>query len=70
MDNKQNFSLCYIVAVIFIMMAIQSVLMGTHSQLLAYSLPEMQGTTRGEYSERSALLALLGRSGPALNIAA
>ena len=35
--DKQNFSLWYIVAVIVIMMVIQSVMMGPRAQLLAYS---------------------------------
>ena len=37
MDTKQNFSMWYIVAVIFIMMAIQSLMLGPHTQVLAYS---------------------------------
>ncbi len=37
MDTKQNFSLWYIVAVMFVMMAIQSLLLGPHAQVLAYS---------------------------------
>jgi len=36
-DTKQNFSMWYIVAVIFVMMAIQSLLLGPHTQVLAYS---------------------------------
>ncbi len=37
MDTKQNFSMWYIVAVIFVMMAIQSLLLAPHTQVLAYS---------------------------------
>ncbi|MGP8097495.1 MAG: ATP-dependent zinc metalloprotease FtsH [Steroidobacteraceae bacterium] len=36
-DTKQNFSMWYIIAVIFVMMAIQSLLLGPHAQVLAYS---------------------------------
>jgi len=54
-DNKQNFSLWYIVAVIFVM---------TQLDELARAL------LQHETVERSALLELLGRSGSALNLAA
>jgi cell division protease FtsH len=37
MDSKQNFSLWYVVVAVFIMMIFQSLMMGPHTQVLAYS---------------------------------